>query len=157
MQITRCSKTDFLQIHSHITEFWGSDRALGVHHPMFIHEFGNTAYVIKNESEVMAYLFGFLSQNEPVAYVHLVGVRASYQRQGLARRLYQHFIEYARMHDCVRLKAITTHANAVSIAFHQSLGMKLLGEPNRDGIPVVADYAGVGQDRVVFDMDLENR
>jgi hypothetical protein len=37
-----------------------------------------------------------------------------------------------------------------SIAFHKSLGMKLLGEPNMDGIPIVPDYAGRGASRVVF-------
>jgi L-amino acid N-acyltransferase YncA len=37
-----------------------------------------------------------------------------------------------------------------SIAFHRALGFELTGKPNRDGIPVVEDYFGPGQDRVVF-------
>jgi len=56
----------------------------------------------------------------------------------------------ARQHGCTHIKAITTPSNAGSIAFHKSLGMELLGEPNADGIPVVADYAGRGVPRVVF-------
>jgi hypothetical protein len=48
------------------------------------------------------------------------------------------------------VKAITTPANAGSIAFHKSLGMGLLGDANIDGIPVLADYAGRGAPRVVF-------
>jgi hypothetical protein len=46
--------------------------------------------------------------------------------------------------------AITTPANLRSIAFHKSLGMQLLGEPNADGIPIIQDYAGRNEPRVVF-------
>ncbi len=44
--------------------------------------------------------------------------------------------------------------NELSILFHQSIGMNLLGEKNENGIPVVADYAGPGSVNVVFEMDL---
>ena len=54
------------------------------------------------------------------------------------------------MRGCGALKAITTPENAASIAFHRRLGMSLAGEPGPDGVPVVADYAGPGQPRVVF-------
>src|SRR3972149_3930000 len=146
MQITLCTRVDFDQILSHIEEFWGSDRTLALHHPMFLDEFGNTAYVIRDGSDVAAYLFGFLAQTGPTAYVHLVGVRPPYRRRGLARQLYAPFIDYARSRGCSTLKAITAPENAVSIAFHKSLGMELLGTPNRDGVLVVKDYVGAGQD-----------
>jgi len=48
MQISRCTKSDYDQIVSPVEEFWGSDRTLSLHHPIFIHEFGNTAFAIKN-------------------------------------------------------------------------------------------------------------
>lgn len=152
--VGRCKKADYDEIVSHIIEFWGSERTLALHHPMFVYEFGDTALVIKNGEEVAAYLFGFMAQTGPVAYVHLVGVRQAYRRLGLGRRLYEHFIELARVRGCTELKAITTAGNGESIAFHQSLGMELLGRPNEDGIPVVNDYAGPGQDRVVFHLEL---
>jgi GNAT superfamily N-acetyltransferase len=150
MEIKHCTKTEYNQIVSEIVDFWGSDRTLGVHHPMFVNEFGNSAYVIKDGDCVTAYLFGFLSQTEPIAYVHLVGVRTAYRRQGLARRLYDHFLAFAQRAGCTELKAITTPGNKESIAFHQAWGMELTGKPNRDGIPVIENYAGPGQDRVVF-------
>jgi predicted GNAT superfamily acetyltransferase len=40
--------------------------------------------------------------------------------------------------------------NNVSVAFHQSIGMHPLGEPNEEGVPVVRNYSGPGIDRVVF-------
>lgn len=150
MEITRCTKTDYDQIVAEIVEFWGSDRTLGIHHPMFVNEFGNSAYVIKDGNCVAAYLFGFFSQTEPIAYVHLIGVRTAYRRQGLARRLYDHFTGLAQSAGCTELKAITTPGNKESIAFHQAWGMEPTGKPNRDGIPIIENYAGPGQHRVVF-------
>jgi GNAT superfamily N-acetyltransferase len=150
MEITRCTKTDYDQIVAQVEDFWGSDRTLGLHHPMFLYEFGNSALVIKDAERVAAYLFGFLSQMEPTAYVHLVGVRVAYRRQGLARRLYDSFAAFAKARGCKEIKAITTPGNQDSIAFHRACGMELIGKPNRDGIPVVENYAGPGQDRVVF-------
>jgi hypothetical protein len=46
--IFNCNYSDFLQILTDIEDFWGSNRTLSYHHPMFVNEFGNTAFVIKN-------------------------------------------------------------------------------------------------------------
>ena len=150
MTITTCSLDDFNQIFADIADFWGHDRTLYLHHPMYVREFGDTAYVIKDGDTVAAYLFGLLSQTHPAAYVKFVAVRPAYRRRGLARSLYDHFIAYARMRDCTEIRAITAPTNAESIAFHRALGMELLGEPDEDGLPVIKDYAGPGRDRVVF-------
>ena len=122
MDITSCTKADYDQIITHIQEFWGGDRTLNLHHPMFVYEFGNSVYIIKDGNQVAAYLFGFISQTESTAYVHLVGVRESYRRRGLARRLYDHFVRFALSEGCTEPKAITTPSNKESIAFHRSAG-----------------------------------
>jgi GNAT superfamily N-acetyltransferase len=150
MELSLCSKADFDQILQEIADFWGDERTLPLHHPMFINEFGNSAFVFKEGERVIAYLFGFISQTAPVGYVHLIGVRRSYKRQGLGRRLYEHFIDFARAKGCQELKAITSKNNRVSIAFHKSLGLELMGEADEEGIPVVRDYSGPGQHQVVF-------
>lgn len=150
MDITNCSLDDYTQIFADIADFWGHDRTLYLHHPMYVREFGNTAYVVKDGDTVAAYLFGFLSQTRPAAYVKFVAVRPAYRRRGFARRLYEHFIAYAKTQACTEIRAITSPTNAGSIGFHQALGMELLGEPNEDGVPVIEDYAGPGRDRAVF-------
>jgi len=43
MTITNCTLDDFAQIFTDIADFWGHDRTLYLHHPMYIREFGNTA------------------------------------------------------------------------------------------------------------------
>jgi GNAT superfamily N-acetyltransferase len=154
MEILHCTKADFDQILTDIADFWGSDRTLVMHHPVYLYEFGNTAYVIREGDKVIAYLFGFLAPIGSTAYVHLIGVRQSHQKKGLGRKLYEHFISFARAQGCTNAKAITTPTNAASIAFHKSIGMELLGTPNENEIPVIKNYSGPGADRVVFHKEI---
>jgi len=157
MKIERTSKADFDEILGHLEEFWGErGKELGpVHHPVYFYEFGDTAYAIHHAGRVVAYLFGFVSQTSPTAYVHLIGVHRDYRRQGMGRRLYDHFLLEVMKRGCTKVKAMTQSVNSGSIAFHQSLGMKLLGSPNEQGILVIPNYRGPGQDRVVFEMELK--
>ena len=152
--IQHCAVADLHQIMRDYPLFWETDVARHLLHPTLVHEFGDTAFVIKDGDTIAAYLFGFYAQTGPTAYVQMVGVHPDYRRQGLARQLYEHFIDLARRHDCTALKAITSTGNSTSIAFHTSLGMQLLGQPNADGVPVVKDYGGPGVDRVVFWMEI---
>jgi GNAT superfamily N-acetyltransferase len=156
MKIDKCNKADFNEILKDISDFWGSDRTLHLHQPFLIYEFGNTAFVIKENGTVIAYLFGFFSQTERSAYIHLLGVREKYQRQGLGEMLYDHFIDIARSTGIQKIKAITTAPNSKSINFHTNkIGMKMLGEPNEQGLRVVRNYSGIGNDRVVFEKELD--
>jgi len=151
-KIENCTPRDFHQILTDIVDFWGSDRTLSAHHPMFVYEFGDTAFVIREQNKVIGYLFGFLSQTSKTGYVHLIGVRQEAQRNGIGNILYGHFIEHLKSVGYRKLKAITTAGNSKSISFHKKLGMELLGEKNPEGIEVVKDYSGPGLDRVVFEM-----
>jgi len=147
-----CTMSDYSQITKDICDFWGSDRTLSLHHPYLVHEFGNTAFVLKDGDVVIAYLFGFFSQTENVGYVHLIAVREKYQKQGLGKLLYNKFIQLSKSQGIQKIKAITTPTNTKSITFHQkTLGMTLLGSPNQDGVNVVRDYSGINLDRVVFE------
>jgi GNAT superfamily N-acetyltransferase len=135
--------------------FWDHDRTVALHHPILLYEFGNSAFVAREDDKVLAYIFGFLSQTGAVGYVQLLAVREGYRKQGLGRKLYDHFTQYAREHGCTRLKAITSPVNTLSIAFHRGIGMRLAGEAGADGVPVVKDYAGPGKDRVVFEKEIQ--
>src|SRR5215831_16897935 len=149
-EISTCTPCDYHQILKDLREFWDGRETRHLHHPMFVHEFANSAFVIREGATVLAYLFGFTSQTEPIGYVHLIAVRASARRRRLGQKLFEHFIEFARQHACSSIKAITAPSNSGSIAFHKSLGLQLSGEPNSDGIPVIRDYAGRNEARVVF-------
>jgi GNAT superfamily N-acetyltransferase len=150
MKIALCTKSDFDQIVTDFVDFWGDERTKSLHNPILLYEFGNSAFVAKEGEKVIGYLFGFISQTGPVGYVKFIGVRRTHQKRGIGRRLYERFTEFARAKGCKELKAITSPGNKGSVAFHQKLGMKLEGEPNAEGVPVVRDYSGPGIDRVVF-------
>ena len=148
--VVRCTPEDYFQVLETQAEFWDGRDVRHLFHPFLLHQFGNSAFVIRDGGKIAAYLFGLLSQTEPIAYAHAIAVRPSARRHKLGQRLYDHFTAFARAHGCTHLKAITNPTNLRSIAFHRSIGMALLGEPNDDGVPVVADYSGRGAARVVF-------
>ena len=152
MKIEKCTMLEFDEIVNDIVDFWGSDRTLHLHHPFLIYEFGDTAFVVKDQGQVMAYLFGFYSQTESLAYVHLLGVREKYQRQGLGVLLYENFIAMAKAKGIAKIKAITTASNAKSISFHKNgLGMPLLGPPNYGVVIVVLFFSGANKHPFVFE------
>lgn len=53
-----------------------------------------------------------------------------------------------------KVKAITSPINLESIAFHKSIGMELIGNGVTDGVPVVFDYTGPEEHRIVFMKDI---
>lgn len=156
MEIERFTKQDFDDVLLEHGLFWDSDLTYPLHHPVFVNELGDTAYVIRDEDKIAAYLLGFFAQTGPVAYVHLVAVRPGYRGRGLARKLYGHFALVARGKGCRQLKATASPLNDRSLHFHESIGMVASGEPNERGVVVQRDYIGPGRDRVVFLMDLDS-
>ncbi len=141
VKIRNCTAQDFAAIVGDLAAFWGSERTLPLHHPLFVHELGDTAFVVEEEGRIVAYLFGLIAATGAVGYIHLVAVRDGHRRRGLGRLLYRRFAEEARNRGCRELKAITSLGNAESIAFHRALGFTAQLVPN---------YAGPGQDRVVL-------
>jgi GNAT superfamily N-acetyltransferase len=108
LPIARCTEADFLQIMGSLDQFWDDARDY-LHNRLFLNEFGDSAYVIRDGRLVAAYLFGFIGTSEPrTGYVHLVAVRDSYRGRGLARRMYEKFEDYARNQGCSQLKAVTS-------------------------------------------------
>jgi len=154
MEITNCTKEDFDRILTDFDQFWEHDRALLLHHPTLLYEFGNSAFVIREGNEVIAYLFGFISQTEPVGYIQLIAVRQGHRGQGLGKMLYRHFERFAVEYGCRRLKAITSPINTNSISFHTKIGMLPAGETESTGVPIIKDYSGPGKDRVIFSKDI---
>jgi predicted GNAT superfamily acetyltransferase len=143
-------EADFQEIVRDVEDFWGEGRAPRLLHPMFVYEFGDTAFVVREDGRVAAYLLGFVATASPTAYIHLVAVRGAYRGRGLARRLYDRFLAVAKERGATRAKAITNPWNRASIAFHERLGFHPVGDDEEDGVPVVRAYSGPGVDRVVL-------
>jgi GNAT superfamily N-acetyltransferase len=158
--IESATHEDFLQILRDLPDFWASsgpaERTRPYHYPFLVHEFGDTAFVIRSGDEVIAYLFGFIATAEPVGYIHLVGVRTGHQAHGLGRSLYEHFERIARERGCLSLRSVTAPSNTDSRAFHAALGFEATGPSHdADGLPVYPDYHGPGEEVIVFRKKIE--
>jgi GNAT superfamily N-acetyltransferase len=148
--VRKATKADYDAIVTALPAFWG-ERAgdpivRELHQALFLHEFGDTAYVVDDGSGgVAAYLFGFVASANGTAYVHVVAVRKGHRGLGLATLLYEEFIRDAKSRGARSLKATTTPGNTPSLAFHERLGMTAREIP---------DYAGPGRSRVVLSREL---
>lgn len=139
--ITRATMREYAAIVGALDRYWPSADAAPIHHPLLVREFGDLSLVIRDEFGVAAYLFGLVATAEPVAYVHVVGVRRDRRREGLASALYAEFELRASGREVQAVKAITRPGNTRSRAFHGAIGFE------EEFVP---DYAGPGDDRIVL-------
>jgi GNAT superfamily N-acetyltransferase len=141
VEIERATIEDLVAIADEQACFWGERDMSHLHHPMLIHDFGETALLIRDlDGRIIAYLFGLLTP-AGTGYVHLVAVREGHRHEGLGRRLYEEFESIVRSLGGGRLKAITRPQNSRSIDFHTALGFSATETP---------DYSGPGETRTVF-------
>ena len=141
----RATIEDLQTIVASLADFWGERDTAGLHQALYVHEFGDTALVIRdNHGHPIAYLLGLVTPAR-VGYIHVVAVREDRRGGGLARVLYDEFESRARAQGATALKAITDPANSASLAFHRSLGFSA-----RE----VAGYSVSGAPRTVFERAL---
>jgi ribosomal protein S18 acetylase RimI-like enzyme len=135
---------DLAEILRNYERFWGnSSLPRYLHHPMFFLEFGDTAFVARDQGtgEIAGYLLGFVAPTGD-GYIHFVAVRDDFRTLGLGRRLYETFEKAVRDRGAVALKAITSPENESSMAFHKRVGFT---EMTR-----IEDYGGSGRTRIVM-------
>ena len=140
--IGRARVGDLGEILRNYERFWG-DRTppRSLHHPMFVYEFGDTAFVARQaDGQIAGYLLGFVAPAGD-GYIHLVAVRDDGRGRGLARQLYEVFAAAAAERGATALKAITSPQNEGSIRFHRKLGFD---------VTRVDDYGGTGRARLVM-------
>lgn len=58
-------------------------------------------------------------------YIHFLGVSPRHRRQGLARRLYEHFFRVVGRRGCVTVSCVTSPANGTSLAYHLAMGFEV--------------------------------
>src|SRR5215468_6592445 len=112
----------------------------GIHHWVWFQQFGEYGLIARDGRDTIGYLLGVITAGG-LGYVHAIAIRPSYRGRGLGRALWLTFARRAAAEGAVELQAITSPANVSSIAFHTRLGMSAVTIP---------DYAGPGQDRVLF-------
>lgn len=155
LHIEQMTLHDFHQIVERLEDFWGTtnEKLLTAHHPMFFYEFGDTAFVAKDDERIVAYVFGFVSQTDPeTAYGHVMGSRPDYRALGVIEALYEHFAKVMKSRGCTQAKHLVPPGNFASIRYHIQIGCVPVGveQAGEGQIPVVKDYWARGVNRVVF-------
>lgn len=146
--VGRARPSDLGEILRDYERFWG-DHTLPryLHHPMFVYEFGDTAFVARRaDGRIAGYLLGFVAPTGD-GYIHLVAVRDDARGRGLAQRLYEVFAAAAAERGATALKAITGPRNEESILLHRKLGFEMTH---------VGDYGGTGRDRLIMRRSLKD-
>ena len=107
---------------------------------------GELAHVTVDDGQIIGFLLGFIAHEpEKTGYVHLVGIHPDFRRKGVGRKLYDSFAKACATAGCIRLKAITTPGNEVSLRFHIAQGWD---------VKELDDYAGPARRRVVFTKEI---
>lgn len=117
-------KQDFDYLVTVVDEWWGRP-VRHLLHPVFLYQFGDTAFVGEVEGAVVGFLVGFSGRRDPgEAYIHMVAVAPASRHAGVARALYETFFAAVAARGCRRIKAITTPGNRGSVAFHNADGIR---------------------------------
>jgi ribosomal protein S18 acetylase RimI-like enzyme len=145
MLLRALAKQDYDQIVQ-IIDRWSGGPTSTLVHPLFFYELGQFALVVERDSQLVGFLFGFMTTaTPPVGYIHLLGIHPDFRRRGIGRLLYAKFEEDSRAGGCTTLKAMTTPGNETALAFHKALGFT---------VELLEDYAGPERPRVVFAKNL---
>ncbi len=150
--IRHVEPSDYPQIIAVVDEWWGGRPKTATLPRLFFIHFRPTSFVVEISGEIVAFLVGFVSPTLPKeAYIHFVGVHPQFRKTGLARTLYERFIATVYNLGCRSVRSVTSPINKDSIRFHFGLGFRAIeSEKIVAGIPIVEEYNGIGEDRVLF-------
>lgn len=139
-------ETDYYNVLAVLNDWWGGRQMTHLLPRLFFEHFQTTSFIVEDDGSLAAFLVGFVSQSHPKeAYIHFVGVGPEYRQSGLARQLYEKFFATVRNKGCHTVRCITSPVNEASVAFHKRMGFS---------ISTGTDYAGPGQDRILFCKDI---
>jgi ribosomal protein S18 acetylase RimI-like enzyme len=146
MSIRNISEDDFYKVINVLNDWWGGRQMTHLLPRLFFEHFQSTSFIVEDDEVMAAFLIGFISQtHQNVAYIHFVGVNPKHRKNGLARELYKVFFTKVQKLGCHTVRCITSPTNESSISFHQSMGFSM---------SLRKDYAGLGQDRVLFSKNI---
>lgn len=154
--IREIEPNDCAPIRSVVEAWWGAPMESDCLTKWYFRHFRQTCFVAVKEGRIVGFVLGFLSQSLPdEAYIRLVMVDPACRGMGIARALYEEFIEAVREKGRSAVVCVTAPSKSDSIAFHSRLGFRMEAQDRAvEGLPVCDDYDGRGGKRVVFRLEL---
>lgn len=151
MKVRGLREADHGAVVSVVDEWWGGRRVADKLPRLFFRYFQDASFAVEERGEIVAFLIGLTGSPERGAYIHFVGVHPEHRMRGIARRLYELFLDGAQRRGCTEVRCITSPANEASIAFHVRMGFEIeVGDGEFGGVSVHTNYDGDGKDKVVF-------
>jgi ribosomal protein S18 acetylase RimI-like enzyme len=143
---------DYKAIIAVVDEWWGGRRMARMLPKLFFVHFCATSFVAEQDGLIIGFVVGLVSQSYPdEGYIHFVGVHPNFREGGLGHQLYERVFEAMIGKGCRVVRCVTSPINKASIAFHLHFGFEPeISEKIVEGISVVEDYDGPGEDRVLF-------
>jgi len=137
---------------------WWAERPLDLPR-LWLRHFAGTSWVAATPDGSFAGLaVGFASQDRADTGVLLaVAVAPAYRRQGLGRELVGRVERSLRDAGATRAEAVIWPGNRVAIRFVEAVGYEPIPESRATplyGVPALADYDGIGEDRAVYVREL---
>jgi ribosomal protein S18 acetylase RimI-like enzyme len=156
----RPTEDDHARISPLVDDWWGGRRMPWLARRLWFQHFTGTSWIAEDaDGHLLGFLVGFISPDDPeTGYVHVVGTNPNRRRQGIGAALYRRFFDDVASHGGRRVTAITWPGNRVSVAFHRSIGFRVVDGPgtqNLYGTPAFPDYDGDGEDRAVLVRSLD--
>lgn len=147
METRNITEVDYFKVIDVLNDWWGGREMKHLLPRLFFEHFQSTSFIIEeNNNNLAAFLIGFVSQTHTnEAYIHFVGVNSKFRNKGLAKELYKLFFTTVQELGCNTVRCITSPENKMSISFHKSMGFSISNGTN---------YAGLGQDRILFIKDI---
>ncbi len=160
LRFRRPTEADHPRIVGGVDDWWGGRRVHDLLPRLWFQHFTGTSWLAETEAGGPAgFLVGFISPDDPtIAYVHMIGTSPNHRRHGLGRDLYRRFFADVGNRGVTRVRAITWPGNRVSVGFHTALGFRPVdgpGSQNLYGSLAFTDYDAPGDDRVVFELVLD--
>jgi len=150
MDITSCTKADYDQIVTRIQEFWGGDRTLNLHHPMFVVRVRQLGLHHQRWEPGCGLPLGL---HLTVGACCLCPSRRGQRAVPAARPGASSVRSFCEVRPHSGLYRAESHHNAWQQGVHcisPIAGNGVDRKTKCDGVQVIKDYAGPGQDRVVF-------
>jgi GNAT superfamily N-acetyltransferase len=150
--IRHLESTDYPYIISVVNDWWGGRSMAHMLPKLFFIHFRQTSFLAEHRGKIVGFLVGFVSQTfSDEAYIHFVGVHPEFRMKGLGYALYERFFDSTKKLGCNVVRCVTSPINKGSILFHLKMGFSVeQSTKNIDNIPVVKNYDGKGEDRVLF-------
>lgn len=132
------------EVLSSLQAFWGERDVRHLYHPVWFHQFSEAAFAARDDAgSLLGHLLG--ARTPRGGYVHVIATLPTVRAGGIGRALYACFAARVADQGGTTVEAITMPTNIGSVAFHERLGFTAT---------LVQQYAGPGEDRVHFAVDV---